>query len=142
MDSKLSWNDHISHISSKVSKTLNLLRRHMFTCHTSSKHKTFRAFVLRVLDYASPVWNPHTQKNILALEKIQNRGARWICESRFNPHTNSWSKSSGDCCHELHWPSLSNRQNYLSVTTMYDMLHHHISFDFSNFFTLSSSPTT
>ena len=44
VDSKLSWNDHISHISSKASKTLNLLRRHMFTCHTSSKHKAFRAF--------------------------------------------------------------------------------------------------
>ena len=87
------------------------------------------------------MWNPHTQKNILALEKIQNRGARWICGRRFNPHTNTWSKSSSDCCHELRWPSLSNRRKYLSVTTMYDMLHHHISLDFSNFFTLSSSLT-
>ena len=91
----------------------------MFTCHASSKHKTFRAFVLPVLDFASPVWNPHTQKNI---EKIQNRGTRWICGSRFNPHTNTWSKSSSDCCHELRWPSLSNRRKYLYVTTIYDML--------------------
>ena len=74
----------------------------MFTCHASSKNKTFRAFVLPVLDYASPVWDPHAQKNILAF---------------------------GD------------RRKYLSVTTMYDMLHHHLSLDFSNFFTLSSSPT-
>ena len=66
-----SWNHHISYISSKVSKTLNLLHCHMFTCHASSKHKAFRAFVLPVLDYASTVWSPHTQKNILALEKIQ-----------------------------------------------------------------------
>ena len=51
VDSKLSWNDHISHISSKVSKILNLLHRHMFICPASSKHKAFRAFVLPVLDY-------------------------------------------------------------------------------------------
>ena len=141
VDSKLSWNDHISHISSKASKTLNLLRRHMFTCHTSSKHKAFRALVLPILDYASTVWNPHTQKNILALEKLQNRGARWVCGSRFNPHACTWSRSSSDCCRELQWPSLSNRRGYLSVTTIYDMLHHNISLDFSSFFTLSSSPT-
>ena len=55
VDSKLSWNDHISHISSKASKTLNLLRRHMFTCHASSKHKAFRALVLPILDYASTI---------------------------------------------------------------------------------------
>ena len=141
VDSKLSWNDHISHISSKASKTLNLLCRHMFTCNASSKHKAFRAFVLPVLDYASSVWNPHTQKNILALEKLQNRGARWVCGSRFNSHSNTWSKSSSDCCCELSWPSLSNRRKYLSVATMYDMLHHHISLDLFNFFTLSSYPT-
>ena len=87
------------------------------------------------------MWNPHTQKNILALEKLQNRGARWVCGSRFNPHACTWSRSSSDCCRELQWPSLSNRRGYLSVTTIYDMLHHNISLDFSSFFTLSSSPT-
>ena len=32
VDSKLSWNDHISYVSSKATKTLNLLRHHMYTC--------------------------------------------------------------------------------------------------------------
>ena len=106
-----------------------------------AKHKAFRALVLPVIDYATTVWNPHTQKNIIALEKIQNCGACWVCGSRFNPHTSTWSKSSRDCCHELHWPSLFTRQKYLSLTTMYDMLHCHISLDFSSFFTFSTSPT-
>ena len=46
----------------------------MYTCNSSAKRKAFRALVLPVLDYAITVWNPHTQKNISALEKIQNRG--------------------------------------------------------------------
>ena len=87
------------------------------------------------------VWNPHTQKNILALEKIQQRDARRVCGSRFSLHTSTWSKSLSDCCHELHWPSLSICRKYLSMTTIYDMLHHHISLEFSSFFTFSTSPT-
>ena len=113
----------------------------MYICQASSKQKAFKALVLTVLDYVCTVWNPHTQKNILALEKIQNCGAHWVCGSRFNPHTSTWSKSSSDFWRELHWPSLSTRRKYLSITTIYDMLHHYISSQFSSFFTFSTSPT-
>ena len=140
VDSKLSWNDHISYVSSKATKTLNLLCHHMYTCQASSKQKAFKALVLPVLDYTCTVWSPHTQKSILALEKIQNCGAHWVCGSRFNPHTSTWSKSSSDCCHELHWPSLSTRRKYLSIMTIYDKLHHHISLEFSSLFIFSTSP--
>ena len=76
-------------------------------------------FYLYYIDYASAVWNPYTQENILALEKIQNGGgACWVYGSRFNPHTSTWSKSSSDCYHELHWPSLSTRWKYLSIMTI------------------------
>ena len=84
VDSKLSWNKHVSHVSLKASRTLNLLHHNMYTCNFSAKRKAFRALVLPVLDYASSVWNPHTQKNISALEKIQNHGACWVCGSRYN----------------------------------------------------------
>ena len=141
VDPKLSWNKHVSHVSSKATRTLNLLRRNMYCCNTPAKRRAFRALVLPILDYASTVWNPHTQKNILALETIQNRGARWVCGSRYNCHSHTWSKSSSDCCSELHWPSLSTRRKYLTIVTIYDMLHCHISLSFSNYFTFSNSHT-
>ena len=100
-DSKLSWNDHVSYVSYKATNILNLLHHHMYSCNISSKQKAFRSIVLPVLDYTSIVWNPHTQKNISVLENIQNRAARWVCRSRFNPCTNTWSKSSCVCCSEL-----------------------------------------
>ena len=52
VDSKLSWNYHVSHVSAKAAKVLNLLCHHMYTCQSSSKHKAFRALVLPILDYA------------------------------------------------------------------------------------------
>ena len=98
--------------------------------------------MIPILDYASTVWNPHTHKNSIALERVQNRGSRWICGSRFCPRTYKWSKSSEECCTELSWPSLSTRRKHLSLTIIYDILHHHISLKFSNYFTFSSAAST
>ena len=39
----------------------------------------------------------------------------------------------------LHFPPVES--TYLSIATIYDMLHHHISLQFSNFFIFSTSPT-
>ena len=141
VDSKLSWNKHVSHVSLKASRTLNLLHCNMYTCNSSAKRKEFRALVLSVLDYASTVWNPHTQKNISALEKIQNRRAHWVCGSRYNCHSHTWSKSSSECCHELHWSSLSTGQKYLTIVAIYDIYHCHIFLPFSSSFSFTNSCT-
>jgi len=70
VNAKLSWNKHISCITSKATQTLNLLRCNMYFCDAPAKNKAFRTLVLPVLDYASAVWNPPTHKNISTLEKI------------------------------------------------------------------------
>ena len=62
---------HVSHISAKATKILNLLRRRMYTC---SKHKAFKALVLPILDYASIV-----QYGALILTKMyRNRDFCWV----------------------------------------------------------------
>ena len=140
VDAKLSWNINVSYVSRKATKVLNLLCHHMYICCASSKQKGFRALVIPVLDYASTVWNLHTNKNSIALERIQNCGARWICGSRFCPYTYRWSRSSEECCTELFWPSLSTRRKYLSLTMIYDILHNHVSLQLSDYFNFSSGP--
>ena len=43
---------------------------------------------------------------------------------------------------ELHWPSLSTQHcKYLTIVTIYDILHCHISLPLFNYFMFSSSPT-
>ena len=69
------------------------------------------------------LWNPHTVSDRAALESVQQRAARWVCGSRWSPVQKHWSKSSDVCLQELRWPTLSSRQNYLSVSMMYDILH-------------------
>ena len=64
------------------------------------------------------------------------------CGSRWSPMQNRWSKSSDDCLHELCWPTLSSRRNYLSVSMIYDILHgRYNSLNFSDYCSFNSSST-
>ena len=118
---KLSWNHHISHVSTKATKVLNLLQHHMHNCEASSKFKSFRVLVL---DYASVFWNPIPRK--VSQHWIKYRivvHACGVCGSRFNPISFKQSKSSEDCCQELCWPLLSCQwcvvNMYLYLNTFY-----------------------
>ena len=51
LDSKLSWAKHITEITSKSSKVLGMVRRTLGPCKMLVRPK---------LEYASPIWNPHT----------------------------------------------------------------------------------
>ena len=112
---------------------------------TKWRKSFFNSFYYIYLTY--PLWcsitlqSITTYKHIFTLEKIQHRGARWVCGSRYNCHSHTWSKSSSKCCCELHWPSLSIRSEYLTMVTIYDIIHCHISLPFSNYFSFSNSPT-
>ena len=49
----------------------------------------------------------------LRLESVQRCAARWACGSRWSSVQRQWSKSSDVCLQELHWPTLSSRQDIL-----------------------------
>ena len=120
--SNLSWSDHCKHVSAKASKTLNFLRRTLWGATTEAKSMAYKYLVCRcpLLEYACMVWNPHTVSDKTS---VQRRAARWACGSRWSPVQRQWSNSSDVCLQELHWPTLSSRRNYLSVSMMYDILN-------------------
>lgn len=138
ISSTLSWNDHCSAIAAKATRVLNFLRRAMFGCTKDSKYKSFRAFVLPILEYACQAWNPHTGKCIKQLETIQCRGARWVCGARYNPSTFTWTPSSSQCCTILKWPSLSDRRKFRIIQTVHDILHQRSCIGFNTYFNISS----
>ena len=45
----------------RVSRTLNLLRRTMRDCHRDAKTKAYSALVHPILEYSAPVWALHKQ---------------------------------------------------------------------------------
>ena len=115
LNSKLTWDDQCTYVASKASRLLNLLRRNLFACSTVAKNRAFRSLIIPILDYASQVWNPSTQKNAMKLEAVQLRAVHWVAGSCFNRHTFKWSKPSLECRSDLHWSALSIRREYLSM---------------------------
>jgi len=83
----------------------------LYNASTSGKSIAYRCIDRPVLEYACPVWHPHTTKNINVLESVQRRAARWASNSRWIPSSYCWSKSSDDCFQKLNWPSIQKRHN-------------------------------
>jgi len=108
---------------------------------TSLKSIAYRCIIRPVLEYACPLWHPHTAKNINVLESVQRRAARWASNSRWITSSYWWSKSPDDCLIELNWLSIQKRHNYYSICYVHDSLHHRDSLPFSKHFLLSQVST-
>ena len=74
------WEEHIDNLSSKANKTLGFLRRNLKVNATFIKERAYKAFFRPILEYASPVWDTHTQKNIDKMGAVQRRAARFCPE--------------------------------------------------------------
>ena len=71
LSTDLRWNRHIDNITHKANQTLGFLRRNLKINSVALKTKAYRTLVRPTLEYASIVWDPYTQTDILKLEMIQ-----------------------------------------------------------------------
>ena len=78
ISSDLSWSTHVDNITKKSSHTLNFLRRNLKYCPTQSKEVAYFAMVRSTLEYSSAVWDPHLQKDIDNVERVNRRAARFV----------------------------------------------------------------
>ena len=61
----------------KASQLFNFLRRNLSNCSPSVKATAYLTIFHPVLEYAASLWDPYQQNDILSLEKVQRRAARW-----------------------------------------------------------------
>ena len=113
----LSWSEHINKITAKANKTLGFLRRNLKISSKSVKEIAFKTFVRPVLEYAAPVWDPHTAKETEKLEKIQRRAARFVLRRFRN------TSSVTDMLSTLQWPSLQERRRVARLTMLFKIKH-------------------
>ena len=77
----LRWNNHISAIVSKATKTLNFIRRNIYMCSSESKSMAYTSLVRPILEYSCSAWDPYTSKNITEIEAVQKRAARFVTKN-------------------------------------------------------------
>ena len=97
IDRKLTWNDHIDNLTKKANNTRAFLQRNISSCPRAIKSRCYQTFVRPIVEYASTVWDPSTEKYTKAVENVQRQAARFV--------TNDYRRRSsvGNMLESLEW---------------------------------------
>ena len=117
LQNNLSWNTHVKEITRKANRTCSFLYRNLKKCPKETKELAYRSLVRPILEYASPVWDPHTQCNINDIESVQRRAARFV--SNDYCRTNSVTSM----IQALNWPTLQERRTQAKLVMMYRIVY-------------------
>jgi hypothetical protein len=72
-----------------------------------------------VLEYASTVWDPTSQKDITALEQVQRRAARYVS----NNYTDRTPGCVTNMLSTLQWEPLAERRSQSRLTMMFKIIN-------------------
>lgn len=117
LTSKLKWDQHVSTVSSKASQVLGVVRRNLHNCPSSVRETAYKTLVRPTLEYASAAWDPHYEKDIQKLERVQRKAARF-CAGNYNPYA-----SVTDMLQELNWETLATRRKIARLSFMHKLSH-------------------
>ena len=93
----LSWKPNINRITGNANRSLGFLRRNLKAKNLQLRERAYKAIVRPQLEYAAPVWDPHTQDDINKNEMVQRRAAQWVLNdySHTQAFRTCWSNSTG-----------------------------------------------
>ena len=135
IDSKLAFNTHVDAIVKKANSTHVFLARNIPWCCRRVKQMAYTTYIRPTVEYASPVWDPHTKRNTNKKEMVQRRCAHFV--------TGNFDRTSSvtlllSC---LSWPTLEERRRQYHLAVMYCILHNQVDIHWQSFLTKTSSCT-
>ena len=89
----------------------------MYNCSKEIKSRAYLTLVRPILEYASPVWDPHLVKVRDQIEKVQQAAARWVSSDYH------WSSSVSSMLSLLNWPTLFLRCKISKLQIFYKAIH-------------------
>ena len=113
----MSFSHHIQKISAKATRMLNFIRWNLYNCSKEIKSRAYLTLVRPILEYASPVWDPHLVKDRDQIEKVQRAAAHWVSSDY------CWSSSVSSMLNLLNWPTLFLRRKISKLQMFYKAIH-------------------
>ena len=113
----LKWSTHIDNISKKASSTLGFVQRNLKKVPKDCKKTAYVALVRSTLEYGAAIWDPHLEKDIIKLEKIQRKAIRFINNDYRSITPGSVTKMQK----ELNLPPLKNRRKEKRLCFLYNI---------------------
>ena len=95
--------------------TIGFLCRTLAFAPRSTKEVAYKTLVQPKLEYAAPIWSPHSKLQINQIEKVQRTAACWTCRRWHN------MSSVGEMLDELEWPSLEARRDQCSLLLFHNI---------------------
>jgi len=117
ISSDLRWNLQVNNVCSKATRTLNFVKRNIYGCSPEAKALAYTSLVRPHLEYASAAWDPHTKQNILQLEKVQRRAAR------FAKNDHRRATSATQLLADLGWDELATRRRNARLVVLFKAIH-------------------
>ena len=106
----LRWREHVQLTASKATRTLNFVRRNIYSCTPECKSLAYTFLVRPLMEYACPAWDPYRTRDITLLESVQRRAARFV-------HSDyRYSTSVSTLLNQLEWPPLKERRQQARLT--------------------------
>ena len=113
LDSKLNWDHQIDQCTAKAHKTLNFLRRNMYSCPSETKEMAYKSLVRPLLEYGASAWDPGLAGRISQVEMVQRKAARFVL--------GDWGQTSSvkGMLERLKWQSLQERRLVRRLSLLY-----------------------
>ncbi len=100
-------------MTKKANNTSAFLQRNINRCPEAIKTLCYQTFVRPIVEYASTVWDPPTEKNIKSVENVQRQAARFV-KSDYRRRS-----SVTTTIESLNWVSLVSRRAEAKLVMMY-----------------------
>ena len=126
--SSLKSSKHCAEIASKANAILGQMCR---SFHFRDRHvflNLYKTYVRCQLEYCTPAWAPHTQREVDLLEKVQERAVNMISGLK--------GKSYKDKLSEIHLMSLAERRERYDMIQTYKIIYGIDDVDVKNWFEL------
>ena len=110
---------HVDNIAARANGTLHFIHRNLKYCPRFTRETAYCSLVRSTLEYCCRTWDPHLQKDITTLEKVNRRAVRVV----FNKSWRDRNVSPTAPMKQLGWQSLENRRYHQRMTMMYNISH-------------------
>ena len=120
LNKKLSWKPQVDAICKKANKTRAFLQRNLKGCPRDVKSQCYNTYVRPIVEYASVVWDPASERNQqlnYQVEMVQRRAARFV--------TGDWRETSSVSAmiKQLGWERLDTRRQQSRLLFMHKYCH-------------------
>ena len=129
IDSKLAFNTHVEAIVKKAKSTCAFLAINIPQCSRKVMQMAYTTYIRPTVEYASPVWDPHTKRNTNKVKMVQRRCARYV--------TGNFDRTSSvtSLLNCLSWPTLEESRRQYRLAVMYRILHNQVDIHRQSFLT-------